>query len=109
MKIGDPWAETATPSEHWRNLSSGGRTAAVERILALEAFAGKLSCIRALEGGEGTLEFTGATPSPVVRGGLLMDTEKLLKETLDSGIVVCLAFKEDRNAIRKFRGVKVDE
>ena len=110
VTIGDPWAETPKPSEHWHNLSSGERTADVEHMLALMAFDGKLSCVRALENGEVTLGYVGKwVPSPAVRGRILMDLEKLLKQSLDTAIVVYLAFKEDRNAIRKFRGVKVDE
>lgn len=106
VQIGDPYAESPRPSEMWKGLTDEQRLHFV-RINTL----GKLFpmyFLRAQANGHVIVELRGS-PTARERGPLLLSVEAFLRANVEPAILVYLEPMQDRNALRRLRGVKVAE
>ena len=85
------------------------RVACIETALGIKPLIQGIvfRCLAAKESGLVILDLGEGYPA-AQRGQLLRWAEARLKEALDLGIVVYLEVAQDKNALRKFRGVLND-
>ena len=103
VTIGDPWAETPAPAGWWRGATAAQRSAAVAQLIGPE-----FELVEARESGAVTLALR-ISMNAAERGLFLRAAERLLKDGVDPAIIVHLAAKQDRNILRRLRGVEVQD
>lgn len=104
VTIGDPWAESPKASERWEAMSDDERLAAVKAPWTRAP----VTFLRAQANGHVICEIPEGMKA-AERGPLLLSVERLLMDNVDAGIRVYLEPAQDRNALRRLRGVKVAE
>ena len=104
IRIGDPWADVPTPGHRWLNSSGTERFALLTAPISEVSHAVRLTAAK--DNGEVTLEFSGNL-SVGMRGLVLRQIEANLKRLVDPALMVYLRSTEDRNAVRRFRGIEV--
>ena len=97
------WTSTPATGMAWRTLSTELRMACVETHLLFHS----LRCVSAGADGVVILQLTRELPA-AKRGALLLFVESKLRELLDNGITAYLEAADDRNALRKLRGVTIN-
>lgn len=100
----DATTVTPTPATPWRAHSDSKRIALVTQHVA--AWNACVEVVDTRVRGSVVLALTRDL-SAGMRGILLRDIERHLKTEIDEGLVVYLQPKEDKNALRKLRGVTV--
>ena len=104
VTIGDPWAESPTPGAEWLAMTDALRLARIHG--AVSGF--PVTVIAARADGQVIVRLEDG-PDAASRGIQLRKLERHLKETVDAAIVVYLEPTQDRNVLRRLRGVKVAE
>ena len=102
--VGNPWAESPTPGAEWLAMNDALRLARIHGAAA--GF--PVTVIAARADGQVPVRIEDGLDA-AARGVLLRKLERHLKETVDAAIVVYLEPAQDRNALRRLRGVKVAE
>lgn len=98
-------AKTPLPGYTWANTPSENRASACQA--ALESAGYPLKVVAAELPGI-IVAFNGMVSIAAdLRGRILLDAEEYLKKFVEPSITVYLRAAQDRNAARKFRGVKV--
>ncbi len=87
-------------------MSEDERICDVRRIVSHSDQDAWFDVVRAADDGSVTVRFLRACDVRT-RGGRLLDLEELLKRELDAGLTVWLEPLEDRNAMRRLRGVEL--
>ena len=104
MESGNPWVDVPNPGQRWLNSTDAERCALLaEPIVAIRH---GVRLVAAKDNGEVVLEFIGDI-SLVDRGLVLRQIEANLKRLVDPALMVYLRSTEDRNAVRRFRGIEV--
>lgn len=98
------WEASPTTGTAWRSSSPESRNAMVGRVLSQDARYAFLEVSRTLDDGSVFL-FSDARLTASIRGPLLRCVESLLKEALDPAITVWIEPMDDKNALRRLRGV----
>ena len=105
-KSSDAFADTPVPSESWQKLTDAERLKIV-RDMVQEAPSGHLVIIaEAKADGQVILSFAEPVAADV-RGGVLLDLEAYLKQTIDPSLAVWLEPLGDKNSLRNLRGIEV--
>ena len=102
--IGDPWAESPTPGAEWLAMNDALRLALIHGVVS--GF--PVTVIAAHADGQVIVRLEDG-PDAASRGILLRKLERHLKETVDAAIEVYCEPVQDKNALRRLRGVKVAE
>lgn len=102
----DAFADTPTPSTSWSSMSDAERLQIVANLLRELPSAEQVQIIEARADGEIILSFNAPVPADV-RGGLLLDLEAFLKQTVDPALNVWLEPLGDKNSLRNLRGIEV--
>ena len=98
--------ETPVPSRIWHSMNLDARASIIDSCLR-ECFLDGILKFSACSD-DGMVYFFQLSPLPVkTRTDLLLNFEEVLKEKVDVGITVWIEPQSDKNALRKFRGVKV--
>lgn len=99
---------TPTPGPDWQQMAEDTRCTLVQSVLSEKA-AGALDLLRVVEAHpDGQVIFELLSPLTAdQRGTFLLDVEVLLKERLDPALSVWLSPFDDKNKLRKLRGIKV--
>lgn len=100
--IGDPWAESPATGEQWRAMDDATRKMLCHRAL----FGMPVTVLEARPNGHVIVRLDDDLDA-AARGILLRDVERKLKESVDPAMLVYLEPAQDRNALRRLRGVKV--
>ena len=106
VSIGDPWVDVPTPGKWWLNGTDAERRIAVGAALTQGVHGAIVAATQ--DTGEVVLELIGNIAAGD-RGHRLRQIEANLKRLVDPAIVVYLRSTEDRNAVRRFRGIEVRE
>lgn len=99
------YAQTPTPAETWIKMEPELRIKVCQELLDHCKF--ELDVIATNNRGEVIVSFHKLLSS-AERGTILLDAENVLKR-YDPALVVYLQAKEDRNALRKLRGVIIND
>lgn len=102
----DAFADTPTPGNSWRQLSDAERLEIVRTTVKECDSAMLISVAQAKDDGQVIVSFTQPVGADV-RGGLLLDLEAFLKQTVDAGLTVWLEPLGDKNSLRNLRGIEV--
>lgn len=102
----DAFADTPQPTEAWRRMSDAERSDIVRRVVAESPSAALINVVAAREDGEVVLSFNQSVGA-AERGGVLLDLEALLKQTVDASLNVWLEPLGDKNSLRNLRGIEV--
>lgn len=102
VTLGDPYAESPTVGEQWRAMDDATRKMLCHRTL----FGMPVTVLEARPNGHVIVRLDDDLDA-AARGILLREVEKRLKANIDEGILVYLEPMQDRNALRRLRGVKV--
>lgn len=102
VKIGDPNAETPTPSVSWRLMSEDERFAA----LCSPWTQPPVRWVAAHDNGHVIVELDAGLDTPT-RGVLLRGVEDIITQAVDPALRVFCPPTQDKNPLRKLRGVKV--
>jgi len=108
------FAETESPkiSEEWSSLTEGLRMEKLPEIMrAINAHPFKIDWFEIVHwepANQIVVSLKKQDPANV-RGANLLKLESLLKSIVDPAIEVYLEAKEDKNKLRKFRGVQIDK
>lgn len=98
------WMETPKPGARWLSWSPESRSTEVQNVLAQDNRYSFLEVSRALDDGS-VFFFSDARLTASTRGALLLGAEGLLKQVIDAGISVWIEPMDDKNALRRLRGV----
>lgn len=104
VTIGDPWSESPTAGEQWRAMDDATRKMLCHRTL----FGMPVTVLEARPNGHVIVRLDDDLDA-AARGILLRDVEKRLKDNIDPAMLVYLEPAQDKNALRRLRGVKVAE
>jgi hypothetical protein len=104
VRISDPWAETPRPTEAWRALSDDERLSRVRASWTRPP----VEFLRAQANGHVTCRVP-ETMKAAERGPLLLRVEAFLRANVEPSLLVYLEAVQDRNALRRLRGVRVVE
>jgi len=101
-------ADTPIPGHAWSRLRDDERLQLVKSAVGgkLGAAGDNFVFVEAKTDGQVILALREPVPADK-RGTLLLDLEALLKESIDSGLVVWLEPLGDRNSLRNLRGIEV--
>lgn len=102
----DAFAATPTPATSWVTMSDAARLEVVRNVVQESPSAHLILIAEARADGQVILSFTEPVAADV-RGGLLLDLEAFLKETIDPGLAVWLEPLGDKNSLRNLRGIEV--
>ena len=104
INLAHAWAETPTTGAKWQRPTNAERCQLINWDLRLMP----LKCLDALSNGLVVLSITDSL-STAQRGSLLREVEQLLQLQEDTAVVVYLETATDKNALRRLRGVKVND
>lgn len=99
---------TPRPGNEWTQKSDAERMAAIQYALDTSGCSSSQLLVVTMTKPDGQVivkfkESVGADR----RGTLLLDTEELLKKTVDQGLTIWLEAMGDRNSLRRLRGIEV--
>ena len=98
--------ETPTPDQSWINKSKSERKILINLILVKLKINEFLLVEKCQD--DGFIFFEIISPlNSNVRGELLLNLERNLKSELDKGLTVWISPQDDKNSLRKLRGVEV--
>lgn len=98
------WEATPTPSATWIACSSESRSAQVNDVLSQDSRYAFLEVSRTLDDGSVFL-FSDTRLTSSTRGPTLRAVEALLKQAIDASLTVWIEPMDDKNALRRLRGV----
>lgn len=98
------WDETPTPSAAWTASSSESRSSRVHRALSQDSRYAFLEVSRTLDDGS-VFFFPDTRLAANTRGPTLRAVEVLLKRAVDESLTVWIEPMDDKNALRRLRGV----
>lgn len=104
VTITDPWAESPRPSEAWQALTDEERLARVRAPWTRPP----VDFLRAQANGHVICRIPDGMKA-AERGPLLLSVEAFLRQNVEPSLLVYLEPMQDRNALRRLRGVKVLE
>lgn len=95
-------------SENWRTASDAERERLVTEALARRFSASWVRLLHAQANGHVLLGLVNPMRASS-RGPLLLRVERMLKDDIDGGLEVYLSPLQDRNMLRRLRGMRVKE
>lgn len=106
--MGIEYADTPTPAvgKEWTELSELLREIKVAGALIKGDFNKVVSVHEVLDSGHIILSLTKPLPANI-RGVLLLNIEKYLKEHIDQGLTVWLDPQGDKSSLRNLRGIEI--
>lgn len=99
--------DTPKPGSVWLSYADGERLALVSNRLGQNPqFATLLAVVEAKSDGQVIVKFLAPVAADK-RGGILLDFEEYLKNSIDQGLAVWLEPLGDRSSLRNLRGIEV--
>ena len=101
-------AQTHQPSDYWNSLTTPRQLELIHTaITESEAFRSLVTVVETGPGGQVVVSLTQPL-SAAKRGEMLLGLEELLKHSVDIGINIWCKPIDDKSAIRKLRGIRVE-
>jgi len=102
--------KTPSPSDNWMRLSDAERvllvTQTLQNINPIKSWPESISVVSANIEGQEIFRYYNPMPANI-RGRFLLDVEHYIKTEIDFALTVWLEPIEDRNSLRKLRGIEV--
>jgi len=98
--------KTPSPSEKWTKMTSTERFSVIENYLENSNYSDTVALERCEDSGYAYFSLTKEM-SASERGIYLLDLEVSIKNNIDEAITVWLLPKDDKNKLRKLRGIEV--